>query len=221
MDIIHLGWILGEILEDMLKCIRKLTDIKDRFGKVYIFGSGPTDFDYQEISRIEDPVFFVNDMAQFSSLCPSSEQYFFSHHLHKYQEVSPITIYIEEVDVQNNDFEGTMFNRYVPKNTYLPVRAISRDVVYNSFFNDHTWLLDKEEVIRRNTVVTFCGTISTVIYFLWFVGCKEAIFVGCNPKSLTDAHDSRIGGSMIYEADKIRHNQLKLTEMLSIKAIYL
>ena len=206
----------------MLKLSTKnLADLKDSFPKLYVVGSGPTNFDYKDIEKITAPIIFINDMAQFAITCASEEQYFLSHHLSKYRDVSPITIWISKLYSETSEWNIVGDSRFSPKNDFISVKAIMGDEADDNFFVRYPWLLNKDEVIKKNTILGFFGTITTVLYMSWFMGCSEPRMIGCDPNSLTDTHDKRIGGAMIYEPAKIKRNQKALTKKLDLNPIYI
>jgi len=205
-----------------------LTDIKDKFPKVYILGSGPTDFDYEDVSKIDDPIFFINDTVQFEHLCPSPHKFFFSHHLGMkpyFQDVEPVTIFVHThfFDDTGPDYQDVMIAKHSPKGECITVDAQAHNELEPWFFEKYDWLLDKDEVIKRNRIATGFGSITTLLYMLWFTGCKECLFIGCDPKTARKgfAHDGRIGGKMIYQPELITQNQKFLIKALNLNAEYL
>lgn len=125
------------------------------------------------------------------------------------------------MDDTGPDYQDLMVAKHVPEGLYIQVDAQVHNEMGSWFFEKYNWLLDKDEVIKRNRIATSFGTISTVIYMLWFVGCQECIFIGCDPESGNYKHDNRIGGEMIYAPKQIFENQRVMIEMLELNAIYL
>lgn len=205
-----------------------LNDLKNKFisDTVYVLGSGPTLFDYEkDIKEINDPIFFINDTVQYEHLCPSLHKLFFSHHLGmrpQFQEVDPVTIYVQAqfLDDTGPDYQDIMIAKHRPKGKAVTVDAQVHNKLEPWFFEKYDWLLDKDEVIKRNRIATGFGTITTTIYMLWFTGCQNCLFIGCDPKiaQLGFGHDSRIGGSMIYQPELIMQNQEFLIQTLNLNA---
>ena len=204
-----------------------LANLKNKFKKIYILGSGPTTFDYEkDLKHIHDPVFFINDTIKYEHLCPSPDKFFFSHHLGmkpEFQDVKPPTIYVHAqfLDDTGPDYQDIMIAKYKPKGPAITVDAQVHNKMEPWFFEKYNWLLSKEEVIKRNKIATSFGTITTVLYMLWFTGCEECLFIGCDPDTADFKHDDRIGGEMIYQPELIIQNQKFLIKILKLNAKYI
>lgn len=198
-----------------------IAELKDRFSEVVIVGSGPTLFKYEDFSQIHEPIFFINDMHKFSNVCPSKHQYFFTHHITKFPKVEPITIFINSMYYDVVDYKGVMHATAKPQGKYISVDTqASEDVANEYFFQTHSWLLDKGEVVKRNRLLAFFGSVTTVIYMAWFVGAEKVTMIGCNPESTDARHDLRLGGKMLYQPDKIKQSTRILPELLRLNVVH-
>ncbi|MFM8312789.1 MAG: hypothetical protein ACKOA8_00720 [Deltaproteobacteria bacterium] len=206
-----------------LKSLTSLTKLKDSCTEAVIIGSGPTFFDYSELSQFEHlPVLFINQMHQVSHFCPSPRQYFFSHHIDSYLNVSPTTVWIRRMYLADNGYRGHIETRSKPKNKFLTIDCQSQDIVADdNFFKTHDWLLDKNEVLIRNRFLALFGTITTAMHFAWFCGAKKLIMIGCNPYSGSVDHDPRIGGTMTCGPDMVHKNTVLLPRYLNIEVEHL
>jgi len=205
----------------MLLLYKSLYAIKNSFPKVWIFGSGPTEYKYQDLREFRDPIIFINDTHLMADDCPSDHKFFVTHHLSKYQRVSPVTIFLRKATSLTTEWNISAESRYFPVNACIAISVFLEDEVTEEFFQQHAWLLNRDIVAEKNTIASFSGSVTTALYISWFMGCLEPTLVGCNPESLTDNHDPRIGGAMIYDPAKIRRNQILLTQILGLKPIYL
>ena len=209
---------------NMLSVSPHLRHLKDVFSEVIIVGAGPTQFDYNEFSNIHEPIFFINRTHKFSENCPSEHQYFFTHHITEFEDVQPITIYIEKMYYDLHDYRGFLMAQGEPKNRHirLDVQA-AEEVIDEEFLETHSWLLDKEEVSNRNRLMSGFGSVTTVFHMAWFVGAKKVTMIGCNPELPTNAHDDRLikmglspHKKMIYGGDKIKENTRVLPVLLGL-----
>lgn len=202
--------------------LNSIAELKDRFSELIIVGSGPTNFKYENFSKVHEPIFFINDMHRFSKSCPSRHQYFFTHHITKYPEVEPITIFLENMYYDVVDYKGVLTATGKPLGKHITVDCqASEDVANEYFFRTHSWLYDKDEVVKRNRLVAFFGSVTTVIYMAWFVGANKITMIGCNPDTVDDRHDLRIGGKMLYQPDKIKQSTRILPEILRLNVIHI
>ena len=149
--------------------------------------------------------------------------YFFTHHISKFCNVEPITIFIYTMfDEDSPDYKGRIYAQASPVNECIPIDAQYNDEVVSEWFLDHYQLRDKDQVAKRNRLLACFGSGTTAIHFAWFTGCKKITFIGCNPKLLTDEYDPRIGeqGKMIYCPDKVKENNRILPEMLGLEVVH-
>lgn len=207
----------------MLKEKTPLSAFKDKFTEAFIIGSGPTSFDYDvELPKITEPVFFVNDTYRLSHLCQSDHQYFFTHHISKFTQVEPITVFIQRMfDQDSPDYQGVLYSQFKPANNYIGVDAQANDEIVSEWFLNHFNLRDKDEVSKKNRLLACFGSATTAIHFAWFSGCKKVTFVGCNPDSNTNDYDLRIRkGKMAYSPDKVKQNNRILPKMLGLNVVH-
>lgn len=201
-----------------------LKNLRDVFEEAVIFGSGPTSIDYEaELPKITMPIFFINAAHKFSDICTSQHKYFFTHHLSKYTTVSPTTVFIKRMFMEDDDnYRGVLKCTVVPKNKYIAIDAQGNDEVVTERFLDHFRLRNKDEVARKNRLLACFGSATTAIHFAWFTGCKKVTFIGCNPHSDTNAYDPRIAqGSMAFSPYKVKQNNKILPNFLGLEVEYL
>jgi hypothetical protein len=198
-----------------------IKELKNKFSEVFIFGSGPTSFKYEDVSKIHEPIFFINDTHKFSSMCPSKNQYFFTHHITKYPDVKPITIFIKKMYYDVGDYKGVLTATGMPMGQFITTDCqASEDTANINFFQEHNWLYDKDEVVSRNRILAFFGSVTTTLYMAWFVGANKITMIGCDPRTINDDHDVRLGGKMLFQPEKIRKSVNVLSNILHLNIIH-
>ena len=198
-----------------------IKELKNKFSEVIIFGSGPTSFKYEDVSKIHEPIFFINDTHKFSAMCPSKNQYFFTHHITKYSDVKPITVFIEKMYYDIGDYKGVLTATGKPIGQFITTDCqASEDAANINFFQEHNWLYDKDEVVSRNRILAFFGSVTTTLYMAWFVGANKITMIGCDPHTIDDNHDIRLGGKMLYQPDKIKQSVETLSNILHLNIIH-
>lgn len=196
--------------------------MKNLFDEVVIMGSGPTTFDYNELSRIHEPIFFINGTHQFSDICPSKHKYFFTHHISRYTDVMPVTVWIKAMYFDEEEsYGGCMYAKTFPKNEYITIDCQADDeVITPEFLARHPFLLDRDEVSNRNRLLAGFGSATTAIHAAWFAGCKKITFIGCNPDMAGIARDVRIGGQLDWSPDKVKENNRQLPKLLGLNVVH-
>lgn len=202
--------------------LNSIKELKNKFSsEVIIVGSGPTSFKYEDFSKVYEPIFFINDTHKFSSICPSKNQYFFTHHITKYPEVKPTTVFIEKMYYDIGDYRGVLTATGKPVGQFIMTNCqASEDSANETFFQEHKWLYDKDEVVSRNRILAFFGSVTTALYMAWFVGANKITMIGCDPRTIGDNHDIRFGGKMLYQPDKIKQSVAKMAEILNLNIFY-
>ena len=207
----------------MLK-LTPLSKFKNKFTESVIVGSGPTSVNYEyELSKVHEPIFFINDTHRFSRFCPSKHKYFFTHHISKFTDVSPITFFIERMFWQDSDdYTGILYPSAKPKNEYIGIDTQANDEIIQEKFMQKFNLYDKDLIASRNRLLACFGSATTAIHFAWFSGCGKITFIGCNPDVMGGQYDSRIGqqGEMIYDPDKVKENNRILPKMLGLRVVH-
>jgi len=201
--------------------LNSIKELKNKFNEVIIVGSGPTSFKYEDFAQIHEPIFFINDTHQFSDICPSKNQYFFTHHITNYLNVAPITIFIERMHYDMGDYKGVLNVTAKPVGQFISVDCqASEDVADIDFFQWHQWLYNKDEVVSRNRILACFGSATTALYMAWFVGANKITMIGCNPQTVENDHDIRIGGKMLYQPHKVKQSVENLSNILKLNIIH-
>ena len=136
-----------------------------------MIGRGPTDFDYNALSDLDEPVFFIKDAICLEKLA-RSETFFISQEA----ELRPW-------------LDGAISSTAVlPRNGTILTGAAGADlkhcapVVYYDHRQQEGALLrmGRDEVARRQELFGHSGTIHSLIHFAWFCGFARMVLVGCD-----------------------------------------
>jgi hypothetical protein len=223
----------------------KIKEFKNKYAgrACFLVGSGPTKFDYKELSNTQDIIFFINDTINFEKYT-NNESFFFTHHpdtffnqVHKSIFFCP-THYIrrhlstnERFDNKNDDYE------YKVKST------TAKNVVFHKIFSNCSypdslknisfeqtgfpnWAFDKNQIIEKNALLAHNGSITTLIHFIWFAGFEQVKIIGCNPFFTPDhRYDKRISrinniSDSGFILKSIINNQKIMLNKFSIKHEY-
>jgi hypothetical protein len=199
-----------------------LHDLRDRFAKAVIVGSGPTSFDFTDFENIHDPVIFINQMHTFSSICPSRNQYFVTHHITQYPQVRPVTIFLERFFIETGDYDGVLVAKLRPKGRYIAVDAQCEDeVITDAFARKHSWMFDRDKVVQKNRLMALFGSVTTALHLAWLMGVKDVDMIGCNPDSPSNRHDRRIEGRMVHSPEKVKQNTRLVPAFLQLAVTHI
>lgn len=199
-----------------------LQKLKEKFSEVVIVGSGPTSFDYADFKQIHEPVLFINQTHQFSSVCPSRHQYFVTHHIMSYPRVRPVTVFLERFFVEGTDYDGVLIAKTKPRGRYFSVDAQAEDeVITKAFVRRNSWMLDRDQVVQKNRLMALFGSATTALHLAWLMGATRVTMIGCNPDSATDRHDRRIEGKMIFSPDKVKQNTRLVPEYFDLRVTHI
>jgi SAM-dependent methyltransferase len=153
-----------------------------------VVGKGPTDFDFENLSKYSCPVFFINDAVSYEKYV-SGESFFFAH-----------------------DPGQLVWLPLIKSIAVMPVNGAGikeKDLSEASQLVKYKWggfdkaNLDKsrDEIARSKQLYLNSGTMHALIHFIWFCGFKHIKFIGCdglnNKKqlqsmSMNDGYDPRV-----------------------------
>lgn len=225
-----------------------LKDFKDRFSgkECVVVGSGPTKFDYTELSKYTCPIFLINDTINFEQYVETG--FFFTHHPEKYADkISKLTFFYPETytrrKLDDSLWDKSELGVYDGHYVYHKEQIESPVVYYNvSTHCSHIhwennedvsttgfpeWCFDKSEVVRRNALFGHTGSITTLLHFLWFSNFEHATLIGCNPQFRENhRHDFRISAltgrrGSLWDLKAIIENQKCYLKQFDLKHTYL
>jgi len=201
---------------------------KNRYegGSCHVIGRGPTEFDYQELSSVNEPVFFINDAVCMEKFV-RGESFFFAHDPHaqvwlngqiKSTAVLPIDgkVFRETPGITLQHAGGIVFYHWQEQN------------------KEQLLHMNRDQLAEAKQLFTHTGTIHSLLHFAWFCGFKKITFIGCDcitdtaaldPKfQSTDGYDPRLENrtrparSQTYAA--IGRAQTLLIMLFGFEAIY-
>jgi hypothetical protein len=195
-------------------------------GSCYVIGRGPTTFDYDNLADVAEPIFFINDAVCLEEYA-RSETFFFAH------------------DAQMR----VWLNGSLKSTAVLPIDgSVLRDapelvlrhagpVVYYGLGKTTTELLQlsRDELADRQELFQLCGTIHSLLHFVWFCGFRRVMFIGCDGINLrarttragasADGYDRRLQNrsntASWWQYSRIRIVQDLLITLFGFEAVYL
>jgi hypothetical protein len=178
----------------------------------YVVGRGQTDFNYDELAAVVEPIFFINDAVCLEKLA-RSETFFFAHD-------SQMRVWLD----------GSMKSTAVlPVNGKVlgsaPCLALGHTgpvVFYHRGEKDKEALLrmSRDEIAARQELFVHSGTMHSLLHFIWFCGFGRATFIGCDGFNGYDQRLQNRSNSSVGQYKTIRRAQTLLTALLGIEAIY-
>lgn len=192
----------------------------------YIVGRGRTDFDYRELARISDPIFFINDAVCLDRLA-TSHTFFFAHDRPLLRWLDGSIKATAILPLNGKIFTGSRNAEF----------AHAGPLVYYQWPHSNRGdllRLRRDELALREELFVQLGTIHSLLHFVWFCGFQRAKLIGCDginpqPSDLVartiEGYDPRLenrsGISPGWQYDRIRKAQDLLMKIFQIEAIYL
>ena len=183
----------------------------------YVVGRGPTEFDYEKLADVREPIFFINDAVCLEKYA-KSETYFFAHDA---QLLPWLNGEIKSTAVLPVD--GKMF-RATPG---ITLQHPGNLVLYHWPPKDRDPQLlqmTRDELAEAEQLYTHTGTVHSLLHFLWFCGFKQLNFIGCDGLMNVD-YDSRLSNRSdsipIGNYHAIARAQKLLTQLFGFEAHYL
>jgi hypothetical protein len=138
-----------------------------------IVGKGPTEFCYEELGDLDEPIFFINDAICLENHA-RSDTYFFAH------------------DAQMRPWlDGSIRSTAVLPRDGKILEGVSSGgmahaggVVYYSHKGQprskELLLMTRDEIADWQKLVIHSGTVHSALHFAWFCGVKRVTFIGCD-----------------------------------------
>jgi hypothetical protein len=179
----------------------------------WIVGRGKTTYDYSDLAKTLDPVFFINDAVSLEGVL-NAEQASFMICLDKCMRVwlnQPVkSIIVSHQNVMAAPgYQPHILNKIIK---FWPVRGF----------------ITADQMARESKLYTEQGTICTVLCLCWFMGIRDVRLIGCdglNNKRARDPYDGRIESrsrsipGWVYS--DIKEKQERLLKIWSINAEYI
>lgn len=191
----------------------------------YVVGRGPTLFNYEDLARVNEPIFFINDAVCLEKYA-RSETYFFAHDTKMLAWLDGAMRSTAVLPIDGNLFLD-------PPSVLAHAGAI---VFYRWVMGNRVELLQKsrDEIAASKQLYTQTGTIHSLIHFVWFCGFKRVTFIGCDgidkhelPRCCVpsaNGYDVRLQNrsrsSPWWHYTIIRKTQDRLIDELGLESIY-
>jgi hypothetical protein len=191
----------------------------------YVVGRGPTLFDYEQLARVSEPIFFLNDAVCLEKYA-RSETFFFAHD-------EKMLVWL------NGAMRAAAVLPIGGPIVFDPRRAFKHAgaVVYYHWREENREDLlgmSRDQIAASKELYTHTGTIHSLIHFVWFCGFKRVVFIGCDGINRRDigrcsapvanGYDPRLQNlsrtSPFWHYTTIRSVQDRLTRALGLEAVY-
>ena len=178
----------------------------------WVVGRGPTDFDYNDLADVTDPVFFINDAICLEEYA-RSETFFFAHDIQTRIWLdgaikSTAVLPLDGLVLRHADETGL--------NHTGPVVYYRRGEKYREQLLQRT----RDQVAAGGELFVHTGTIHSLVHFVWFCGFRRIIYVGCDGKRGYDPRLQNRSNSSPGVYKTIHRAQELLTKLFGIEAVY-
>lgn len=173
----------------MLKTgVRSFKNFRDAYtgSRAVVVGSGQTQYNYADLTKLGDPIFFINDSVLLPGFC-KTDHFFFTHHpeMEKYFDLDVVYIWMKTIVNHFPYHTETMSCK-----SYVPVTVMWGGKDVTSF---DSWVFDKDYMAYSGKLLGHAGSITTLLHFLWYCGFRSILGVGIQPMSYGAwSHDPRI-----------------------------
>jgi len=195
-------------------------------GSCYVVGRGPTDFDYNELVHVTDPIFFINDAVALEKYA-GSEKFFFAHDepMRVWLDGSMKAAAVLPIDGKILGYDPGVVLGHAGPVVYYRRGEQNREELLR---------MSRDEIADREELFVHSGTIHSLLHFIWFCGFRRVVYIGCDginqPQTLAnscrtpDGYDCRLpnrsGTSPWWQYSMIRRAQDLLTTLFGIEAVY-
>jgi hypothetical protein len=138
----------------------------------YVIGRGPTDFDYEKLAEVREPIFFINDAVSLEKFA-RSDTYFFAHDAQMLPWMNGAIRSTIVVPIDGKVFRQT---------PGIELHHAGNIVFYHwrEEKKEELLTMTREQIAEIKQLYTYTGTIHSVLHFVWFCGFKRVRFVGCD-----------------------------------------
>lgn len=181
----------------------------------YVVGRGPTEFDYEKLGDVEEPVFFINDAVCLEKYV-RSESYFFAH-----DAVMGVWLDGRIKSTAVLPMEGN----FLRETSGLTFGHGGKVVFYRSLETkrEQLLLLSRDRIAELGRLYMHSGTVHSVIHFIWYCGFGRVNFIGCDCGN--GGYDRRLENlsesTSCFDYTAIGKAQGLLIALLGLEAVYL
>jgi hypothetical protein len=193
----------------------------------YVVGRGPTEFDYDKLRDVTDPVFFINDAICLEKLV-SADTFFFAHD-------AAMQVWL------NGSIRATavlpLHSKFFDPSMNVTLGHLGDVVHYRWWETNRDTLLrmTRDELAEAQALFLHSGTIHPLLHFVWYCGFKRVSFIGCDGINSRDilrkqlnapeGYDPRLQNRSLtsswWQYSAIRKAQDLLIQLFDFEAIYL
>jgi inositol phosphorylceramide mannosyltransferase catalytic subunit len=138
----------------------------------WVVGRGPTEFNYEKLAKIKDPIFFINDAVALEKHAPS-ETFFFAH---DHRMLPWLNSKLKSTAVLPVD--GKLFTP--DEKAVLSHAAGIVFYHWRKIDGEKLLRMNRDELAKQEELYTNTGTIHSLLHFLWFCGFQKVTFIGCD-----------------------------------------
>lgn len=179
--------------------ITTLAEFRDRHKgqTAYVVGRGQTAYDYTDLAGVDGPVFFINDAVQLEKYLLKQDSYFFA-----------LDLQVAKAWMQQCLKSWLVLeHNYLRHEAYPTNKGIGWTRAMGKFEKD------KDKLAKEEHLMTCWGTITPLLHFAWFTGCKAVKFIGCDgvsrPKG--EEYDNRLSNESLTLGGGV-YAQIKATQ---------
>lgn len=209
--------------------MRTLGEYHNRYAgrRFVIVGKGPTRFRYENLAHVTDPVIFINDAVQFEKHATAApETFFFAHDECQAVWLTPQLKSTAVLPRQKPDDEPV---DPIQQRLFTSVTPAAQNVAslvgytWRGRFGPTVGELSRDDIVSRDQLCLWGGTIHSAIHFAWLCGADEIAFIGCDGagKAYDKRIDVRSHGVNLGAFAMLRKRQDAMCEALGLYANYI
>lgn len=180
----------------------------------HVVGRGLTDFPYEQLGELSEPVFFINDAVSLEKFA-RGETFFFAHDPQPLVWLNGAVRSTAVLPIDGKLFVGAENQSF---------DHAGKLVFYHWRQNDARELLrlDRHQIALRKQLYQHSGTIHSALHFIWYCGFTSVTLVGCDGIG-SAGYDPRLdnrSNSTAVDYTGIRRTQDLLIEFFGFQAEY-
>ena len=153
-----------------------------------IIGKGPTRFQFENLTSVDDPIIFINDVVQFECFARHSvETFFFAHDTCQAVWLTPklrSAAVIARAEAKDRTGRAMLCAEELP-GAGPPCSLVTYE--WGGWYGEdepacagRLSRCGREQIARTGKLYLNSGTIHTAIHFAWLCGASKITFIGCD-----------------------------------------
>jgi hypothetical protein len=153
-------------------------------GSCHIVGRGKTNFVYELLGDVEEPIFFINDAICLEKYATKAETFFFAHDA---QLLAWLDGSIHSTAVL--PLTGKMF----PLGSSTVLQHAGPLVFYRWRRTNKETLLNmtRDQIMETQELYNHSGTVHSLLHFAWYCGFTRIALIGCDGTAPADQQTGR------------------------------